>query len=46
MVRPDGHVAWRGDSVDDDPAAILATAVWVSVRRVGTASDAAAGGDA
>ncbi|MEV5840174.1 hypothetical protein [Nocardia sp. NPDC052112] len=25
MVRPDGHVAWRGDSVDDDPAAILAT---------------------
>ncbi|MBY8863409.1 FAD-dependent monooxygenase [Nocardia sp. CA2R105] len=25
LVRPDGHVAWRGESVDDDPAAILAT---------------------
>ncbi|MGW6425112.1 FAD-dependent monooxygenase [Nocardia sp. NPDC055053] len=24
LVRPDGHVAWRGESVDDDPAAILA----------------------
>lgn len=23
LVRPDGHVAWRGDSIPDDPAAIL-----------------------
>jgi hypothetical protein len=23
LVRPDGHVAWRGDSVPDNPAAII-----------------------
>jgi 2-polyprenyl-6-methoxyphenol hydroxylase-like FAD-dependent oxidoreductase len=23
MVRPDGHVAWRGDAVPDDPAAVI-----------------------
>jgi putative polyketide hydroxylase len=27
LVRPDGHVAWRTQSVDADPAARLATAV-------------------
>ena len=23
MIRPDGHVAWRGDAVSDDPAALI-----------------------
>ena len=23
LVRPDGHVAWRGDRVPDDPAALM-----------------------
>ena len=23
LVRPDGHVAWRGDSMPDNPAAII-----------------------
>jgi hypothetical protein len=23
LVRPDGHVAWRGDSAPDNPAAII-----------------------
>ena len=23
LVRPDGHVAWRGDAVPDNPAAII-----------------------
>jgi hypothetical protein len=23
LVRPDGHVAWRGDFVPDNPAAII-----------------------
>jgi hypothetical protein len=23
MVRPDGHVVWRGDSCPDDPAAVI-----------------------
>jgi hypothetical protein len=26
LVRPDGHVAWRGDTIPEDPAAILAVA--------------------
>jgi hypothetical protein len=25
LVRPDGHVAWRGDALPSDPAALLAT---------------------
>jgi 2-polyprenyl-6-methoxyphenol hydroxylase-like FAD-dependent oxidoreductase len=25
LVRPDGHIAWRGDSLPVDPAALLAT---------------------
>ena len=25
LVRPDGHVAWRGDALDEDPALILDT---------------------
>ena len=24
LVRPDGHVAWRGDQVPVDPASIIA----------------------
>jgi voltage-gated potassium channel Kch len=23
LVRPDGHVAWRGDAVSDDPLAVV-----------------------
>jgi hypothetical protein len=23
LVRPDGHVAWRGDDIDNDPLAIV-----------------------
>ena len=23
LVRPDGHVAWRGDAIGDDPAGLL-----------------------
>ena len=23
LVRPDGHVAWRGDDVPDDPVALI-----------------------
>jgi hypothetical protein len=26
LVRPDGHVAWRGDAFPPDPAAVLDTA--------------------
>jgi hypothetical protein len=25
LVRPDGHVAWRGDSLPDDPVAVADT---------------------
>ena len=27
LIRPDGHVAWRGAAVPDDPAGILRTAI-------------------
>jgi hypothetical protein len=33
LVRPDGHVAWRGDDVPADPAWVIDT-----VRGAGVAS--------
>jgi hypothetical protein len=27
LIRPDGHVAWRGEAVPDDPAGILKTVI-------------------
>jgi len=35
LVRPDGHVAWRGDAAPADPAAIIDTVRGARARSVG-----------
>jgi 2-polyprenyl-6-methoxyphenol hydroxylase-like FAD-dependent oxidoreductase len=43
MVRPDSHIAWRGDVVPREPLRLFehlrGSAVWVSQRKVLTAGD-------
>jgi 2-polyprenyl-6-methoxyphenol hydroxylase-like FAD-dependent oxidoreductase len=33
LVRPDGHVAWRGDQLPDDPAAVLRICCGKSIQH-------------
>jgi hypothetical protein len=35
LVRPDGHVAWRGDMLDRDAGAIMDVVRGADVARVG-----------
>jgi len=41
LVRPDGHVAWRGDAAPADPQAVIDVARGVSARQAANAQGAA-----
>lgn len=44
LVRPDGHVAWRGHELPDDPAAVAARVTGAGTgTRAGTGTDSGTG---
>jgi hypothetical protein len=42
LVRPDGHVAWRGDRLPEDSEGLIDTARGATARQVLEATSAAA----
>lgn len=40
LVRPDHHVAWRGDRIPDDPDALIARVVGAALPSLASAAKA------